>query len=58
MLMVPTSPEEQDHQTVHRRVVEGVVGEGDGVADAGARLHELAGDHADEGIGDREFRAR
>src|SRR3954470_592521 len=52
------SPEEQDHEAVHRRIVEGVVGKGDGVADAGARLHELAGDHADEGIGDREFRAR
>ncbi|HKH35404.1 MAG TPA: hypothetical protein VKA80_14795 [Beijerinckiaceae bacterium] len=26
-------------------------------ADAGARLHELARDHADEGIGDGELRA-
>src|SRR5215207_11648603 len=38
--------EQQDHQPVHRETVEGVVGEGDGEADAGARLHELARDHA------------
>src|SRR5215207_362319 len=52
------SPEEQDHEAVHRRVVEGIVGKGDGVSDARAGLHELAGDYADEGISDREFRAR
>src|SRR5215207_9357902 len=30
------SPEEQDHEAVHRRIVEGVVGKGDGVSDARA----------------------
>ena len=40
-----------------RAIVELVVGIGDGVAETAAREDELAGDDADEGIGERELAA-
>ena len=49
--------DDEQHQRIHRAVVEIVVGVGDGIAEPGRGQDELAGDDADEAVADGELDA-